>query len=58
MHLGGLIRHLIHRQRYEITEHDVNNRTHPGHGCADRQSCESRLRNRRIHHSVLAEFFH
>ena len=56
MDLGGLVDHLVHDDRQEVAEHDVDDRPHAGHRRADADAAEPGLRNRRIDDAVLAEF--
>ena len=54
--LGRLVHHLVHGQRREIAEHDVDDRTHAGHRRADADAGEARFGDRRIEHALGAEF--
>ena len=58
MHLGGLIHQLVHCQRQEIAEHDVDNRSQTRHRRSHSHPREARFRDRRVHHSLSAEFLH
>ncbi len=43
MHFGRLVHHLIHRQREEVAEHDVDNGPQSGHRRANTYARETRL---------------
>ena len=58
MRFGGLVHHLIHGQREEVAEHDVDDRAQAGHGRADADSGEAGFGDRRVEHALGAEFFH
>src|SRR5439155_15114545 len=53
--LGGLIDHLIHRQRDEVAEHHVDDRTHARHRGADADAGVARLGDRRVDDPLGAE---
>ena len=53
--LGGLVDELVHHQRQEVAEHDVDDRPHAGHGGAHTQAGDAGLRDRRVDHSIGAE---
>ena len=55
MNLRGLIDHLVHDERREITKHDVDNRAHAGHCGANSHACEAGLGDRRVEHALGAE---
>jgi hypothetical protein len=57
MDFGGLVHHLVHGQRDEVAEHDVDHRTHSGHRRAHGKPGEARFGNRRIEHALFAELF-
>ncbi len=58
VNLRRLIDHLVHRQGDKIAEHDVDHRAHAGHRRADADAGDARFRNRRIDHTLGAEFLH
>ena len=58
VNLRRLIDHLVHRQRDEVAEHDVDDRPHAGHRRADADAGDARFGNRRVDHALRAEFFH
>ena len=58
VNLRRLVDHLIHRQRDEIAEHDVDDRPHASHRRADADAGDARLGNRRVDDALGAEFFH
>ena len=58
MNLRRLIDHLVHRQRDEVAEHDVDHRSHAGHRRADPDAGDARFRNRRIDHALGAELLY
>ena len=57
MHLRSLVHDLIHRQRDEITEHDVDYGTHAGHGTPHSQSGNTCFRDRCINHTRGPKLF-
>ncbi len=57
-HLGGLVDDLLHGERREIGELELEDRTHASHGCTDCDASAAQLRDRRIHHALGAEAFH
>ncbi len=58
VNLRRLIDHLVHRQRNEVAEHDVDDRPHAGHRRADTDTGDPRFGNRRVDHALGAEFFY
>jgi hypothetical protein len=50
--LGGLIHHLVHDQRAEVSEHDVDYGTQSRHRGANPDSGKSRFRNGSIDHAI------
>src|SRR6202049_905770 len=58
MNFGGLIDHLVHGQRNEIAEHDIDDRTKAGHGCTDSNASKASFGNWGIHYSLGAKFLH
>ena len=57
MDLGGLVHHLVHGQRDEVAEHDVDHGTHSRHGRAHSEPSEAGFRNWGVQHPVFAKFF-
>ena len=55
MDLRGLVDHLVHDDRQEVAEHDVDDRPHAGHRGADAEAGEAGFRDRRVDDAVLAE---
>ena len=55
MNFGGLVDHLVHDERDEIAEHDVDDRAHAGHRRADAEAGETGFGNGRVDHAVGAE---
>jgi hypothetical protein len=53
--LGGLVDHLVHRQRDEVAEHHVDDRPHAGHGGADTDAGVAGLGDRRVDHALGAK---
>ena len=53
--LGGLVHELIHDQRQEVAEHDVDDGPHAGHRGADADAGEPGLRDRRVDDALRAE---
>src|SRR5881409_2653994 len=53
--LGGLVDHLIHRQRDEVAEHHVDDRAHARHRGADADAGVARLGDRRVDDPLGAE---
>ena len=53
--LGGLVDELVHHQRQEVAEHEVDHRTHAGHGGADRHAGEAGFADGRVAHPFGAE---
>src|SRR5215208_6846813 len=53
--LGCLVHELVHRVGDEVGELDLGYRAHAHEGGPDAQSDEAGLRERRVHHPVLAE---
>src|SRR5436189_3502644 len=58
MDLGSLVRNLIHRQTYEVPEHNVHYRAHAGHGSSYPQTRDTGFRNWRIDHPLWPKFIH
>src|SRR6266851_8735031 len=58
MNLGCLIDHLVHSQRDEIAEHDIDDGTKPGHGCTDSNASKASFGNWGIHYPLGAKFLH
>src|SRR5438552_5284430 len=58
MNFGGLINHLVHGQRDEIAEHDVDDGSKPGHGCPDSNASKASFGNWSIHYPLGAKFLH
>ncbi len=57
LELRGLIRELVHRDKHEVHEHQVDDRTE-SHDCgADAEADDRLLRDRRVDHPALAEPF-
>src|SRR5439155_23311842 len=56
MNLGGLIHHLVHDQRREVAEHDIDDRPHTRHRRADGNSGETGFRYGRVHYALCTEF--
>ncbi len=54
--LGGLVDDLLHRQRGEVGELELEDRAQPGQRRADRHPRAAQLGDRRVHHPVLAVF--
>src|SRR5258706_15731497 len=57
MHLGGLVRNLIHRQPDEVAEHQVHHRAHAGHGTTYSQPGDACFRDRRVDYTSRTKFF-
>src|SRR5215467_10007820 len=55
MDLCGLIHHLVHDKRGEISEHDIDDWPHAGHRSTHRDARESSLGDRRIQYALRAE---
>ena len=55
---GGLVHHLIHGQRQEIAEHDVDHGSQARHRSAHANSGKASFGNWRIDYSFGAEFFY
>ena len=55
VHLRGLVDQLVHDQRQEVAEHDVDDRPHAGHRRADADAREACLRDRRVDHALRPE---
>ena len=58
MCFGGLVDHLVHGERQEIAEHDVDDRAQARHRGADANAGEAGFGNRSVEHALGAEFFH
>ena len=56
--LRRLVDHLIHHQRQEVAEHDVDDRAHAGHRRTDGQAGKPGLGDRRVDHALRAELLH
>src|ERR1700722_2570637 len=56
MNFGGLVDHLVHGQGNEVAKHDVDYRTHSGHGRANGKSGEAGFGNWSIEDALFAEF--
>ena len=55
--LGGMVYELVHRQRQEIDEHDLDDRPPSGERRPDRHAHDAVFADRRVHNPFLAEFF-
>ena len=54
-HLGELVGHLVHALPEEVHEHEVDDGTAAGCGCANAQADDAFFRDGRIEHPVRAE---
>ena len=57
MNFRSLVHHLIHNERGKISKHDVHDRAHARHGRANRDTGESRFRDRCVQNALGSELF-
>ena len=53
--LRRLVRELVHDERQEVAEHDVDDRAQPGHRGTDAEAGDAGLGDRRVEHALRAE---